>query len=88
MRPRSKDRACKRHSDCVVAWDPCNYSNPPCEDTWKSAVNRAADRRHKSNWANKKPACNRMSLCRADQDPGKWLGTRAACVRGQCVIRP
>lgn len=91
VRARSKDRACKRNRDCVVEYDPCGYRNPPCEDTWKPAVNRAADRRKRQRWANKKPACRDKSLCRArprGSRPGRWLGTWAVCLRGQCVIRP
>jgi len=86
--PWSEDRACKRDRDCVIAWQPCGYSEPICEDEWKSAVNRAADRRYQSHWANKKPACNRPMLCRAGATiKGRWLGTRAVCIRGQCEVR-
>jgi len=84
---RDPDRACKKDRECVLLYDPCGYSTPPCSDSWKPAANRAADRRLRRNWAIKKPACRGMSLCGAGQKPGRWLGTRAVCVKGQCVAR-
>ena len=84
-RARSKDRSCKKNSDCVVAWDPCSYRVRPCKDSWREAINRTADRRHQAQWASKKPACRPLHFCK---NSGKWLGTRALCIKGQCTIRP
>ena len=82
-RPPSKDRGCKRDADCVIAWRPCGYRDPICEDTWKEAVNRAADQRQQARWANRKPVCDRTLLCKSPK--GRWLGSRAVCVKGQCT---
>jgi hypothetical protein len=84
VRPASKDRACQRDADCAIAWRPCGYHHPPCVNTWKRAVNRAANQRHRRRWAKKRP------VCRPFPCPGpkaRWLGKRARCVAKQCVVR-
>lgn len=79
--------ACKRNADCVVHYDPCGYRTPPCEDRKKPVVNVAADKRKRRTWSIKKPACRGGSLCRAGQKPGRWLRTKALCVKGKCTAR-
>ncbi len=80
-RPWSKDRLCRRNRDCVLmpSW-PCDC--PPCGDVWREAVNRKALKRFKMSWARKrckKPKCRKCE--------GRYLGTRALCIKKQCTVR-
>ena len=81
----SKERSCHSNRDCVIEYDPCGYRLLPCGDQWKPAINRAADRRKRANWAIKKPACDTQVPCKDSR--GRWLGSRAVCIRGQCAAR-
>ena len=80
-RPWSEDRACKRDKDCVLRpRSPCTCS--PCAPTWHRAINRASLKKLRSRWARMRcrhPVC---PACVA-----RWLGTRAVCRKGQCVVK-
>jgi hypothetical protein len=86
MRPPSASRRCKRDKDCVIAYRPCGYGRTAsCTTRWKQAVNVAADRRFRKTWSIKVPACSRRRCPKGAK--GRWLGTKAVCVAGQCSIR-
>jgi hypothetical protein len=80
-KPWSKDRSCKRDHDCVLRpRSPCTCS--PCTPTWHSAINRARLKALRSRWARMRcrhPVC---PACVA-----RWLGTKAVCRKGQCVVQ-
>lgn len=76
-----KDRLCKTNRDCVLMprW-PC--SCPPCGDVWREAVNRKTLKRFKMSWARKRCKQPKCRPCK-----GRYLGTRALCIRKQCTAR-
>jgi hypothetical protein len=79
--PWSKDRVCKKDSDCVLLPTRCPRCRPHC---WRPVGNREALKRAESVQASvqcRNPGCRR---CRPDYD---WLGTKAVCVKGQCEVR-
>jgi hypothetical protein len=80
-RPWSKDRSCKRDRDCVLRpRSPCTCS--PCTPTWRRAINRIRLKALRGRWARmrcRQPVC---PSCVAT-----WLGTRAVCRKGQCVVK-
>lgn len=80
--PWSKDRVCKRASDCALrphfACDPC----PPCRTSWRRPINIQALERLKKT-ESLKDCHRRCPRCRR-----RSLGTKAVCVKGQCRVRP
>lgn len=80
----SKDRACRRHRDCV--FEPRSGCGcPPCGPTWRTAANR----KHAAWLAREyaRESCPRHKCAKCSR-PLRWLGTRTVCQRGQCVVRP
>ncbi len=80
-KPWSKDKVCKRNSDCVFAYRPCPLC-PPCKPTWRAVTNRAEYRRRESFYARRRIRCMRCKPC--PDGRSKWLG-KAVCVKGQCT---
>jgi micrococcal nuclease len=81
-RPWSKDRLCKTDADCVFA-PRSGCGCPPCGDRWRRAVNR----KH-AEWLRQehaREACPKVKCARCPR-PGRWLGRRVKCVKGQCTV--
>ena len=77
----SRDRLCKGHRDCVLMPPyPCDC--PPCGDVWREAVNRRTYRAWKKSWARKLCKRPRCKMCK-----GRYLGTKALCLKKQCTVR-
>lgn len=79
--PWSKDRVCKRHRDCALL-PPYPCSCPPCGDVWRVPVNQRTLRAFERRWSVrrcKRPKCKKCK--------GRYLGTRAVCVKKQCAVR-
>jgi len=79
--PRSKERNCAGHKDCVfLPLSPC--SCPPCGEVWRRSVNRAALKKQILGWAGRRCAVRRCRACEV-----RFRGSRTACVHGQCVVK-
>lgn len=82
-RPKGKidpRKACKRDADCVLVTRPCTCE--PCGDVWRETLNRKANEELEAKWARRKcvqPSCPDCT--------GRYLGTSAVCVSGQCAVR-
>jgi endonuclease YncB( thermonuclease family) len=80
--PWSADRICKVHRDCVFAYHFCRPC-PACKPRWRGVTNRWTYARHKAKAERQKPRCARCRRC--PDGKSYWLGTKARCVKGQCV---
>ncbi len=80
--PPHRDRACASDAECALyEGSPC--SCPICSSRFREPISKRALETLRREWARRKcqtPAC---AECRVD---GEWLGTRALCRRGQCVV--
>jgi len=78
--PWSKERACKADRDCVLKPQaPCTCS--PCGALWRAAFNREALRAWRSKWARARCAQLACPACATH-----YLGSKAVCAKGQCVV--
>jgi hypothetical protein len=78
--------ACRSDADCTFAWPgPCGRCPQPqnCENTWRTATNRAAFERARQP-KGPPPACSPCMSCPPEV---RWLGTKTPCVFGQCEVR-
>ena len=79
--PPSDRRTCKQDTDCeLLESRPC--SCPPCGDVWREAFNTKTAEDLRQRWAVRRcvqPECPECT--------GRYLGTRAVCVDGQCAVR-
>lgn len=83
-RPWSRVRLCQSDADCTLMpiKEPCSCA--PCTPVWRPAVNKAALRAWRAKWAAR--SCIRRQVCPACVP--LELGAKAACVEGQCMVRP
>jgi len=78
--PYRLERACRNDRDCVLA--PTPRCQCDCGLRWRKAHNRKAHKRALKRRERTDGKCVCSSACRT-----RWKGTKAACVKGQCVTR-
>jgi hypothetical protein len=78
--PRSDRLSCRVDTDCALVERPCTCA--PCSDTWREVLNRRELEKLKGMWARRR--C-RQPICTACA--GRWLGTKAVCIKNQCAVR-
>lgn len=91
--PFDPERACNQDSDCELVPDDCRHC-PPCEGTWRRAVNRVALKRIVK--AQRAIACPPIMCPRCSPRPAPpgqppvttgYLGDTAKCEARQCVAK-
>lgn len=91
--PFAPERACKQDSDCELVPDDCRHC-PPCQGTWRRAVNHAAlNRIVKEQRAIPCPPIMCPKCFPRPAPPGQppvttgYLGSAAKCEARQCVAK-